>query len=140
RPRRAARSCRARTPPGSAPRARRRSRAAGTEGCSLRGRDSSPDQPMSAKGAKNKAPGACQQRRHRGVPQNTSIWRMTKPEYSPDAVGELLSVPRLYPYLRRSDGDVARALALYEWSARMSAAAFETVAHLEVLLRNAIDA
>jgi hypothetical protein len=43
------------------------------------------------------------------------------------------------PYLRQSDGDPARALRLYEWSSRMSAAAFEAVGHFEVLLRNAID-
>ena len=43
------------------------------------------------------------------------------------------------PYLRQSDGDPERELRLHEWSSRMSAAAFETVGHFEVLLRNAID-
>jgi hypothetical protein len=32
-----------------------------------------------------------------------------------------------------------KALALYEWSTRTSAAAFEVVGHIEVLLRNAVD-
>ena len=43
------------------------------------------------------------------------------------------------PYLGQSEGDPDRALRLYEWSSRMSAAAFEAVGHFEVLLRNAID-
>lgn len=59
--------------------------------------------------------------------------------FSPDRVQELLSPYRFPPYLERSDGDPARALQLYEWSANMSAAAFEIVAHLEVMMRNAID-
>ena len=42
-------------------------------------------------------------------------------------------------YLDEVAGDEAAALALYEWSARTSAAAFVVVGHLEVLLRNALD-
>lgn len=43
------------------------------------------------------------------------------------------------PYLQTAAGDKSSALALYEWSARTSSAAFEVVGHLEVLLRNALD-
>ncbi|WP_245372944.1 hypothetical protein [Crossiella equi] len=51
----------------------------------------------------------------------------------------MLSEPRMTPYLSMA-GDRATALKLYEWSARTSAAAFELVGHVEVLLRNALDA
>lgn len=44
------------------------------------------------------------------------------------------------PYLGQSDGDPELALELYEWSGQMASAAFETVARLEVILRNALDA
>ncbi|MFV2197093.1 hypothetical protein [Nocardiopsis sp. LOL_012] len=50
-----------------------------------------------------------------------------------------LSEPRMAPYLRKTGGDRRDALAVYEWSARTAAAAFEDVGHLEVLLRNALD-
>jgi hypothetical protein len=64
---------------------------------------------------------------------------MPEQVYSADKVRELLSPHRLRPYLDQSDGDPQKALQLYEWSARMAAAAFETVAHLEVMMRNSID-
>jgi hypothetical protein len=60
--------------------------------------------------------------------------------YSADKVRVLLSTHRFRPYLDRSDGDPEKALELYRWSAQVAAAAFETVAHLEVMMRNAIDA
>jgi hypothetical protein len=59
--------------------------------------------------------------------------------YSADQIRLLVSPQRMAPYLRQCDGNSDRALRLYEWSSRMSAAAFETVGHFEVLLRNAID-
>lgn len=59
--------------------------------------------------------------------------------YSADQIRLLVSPQRMAPYLRQSDGNPDRALRLYEWSSRMSAAAFETIGHFEVLLRNAID-
>jgi hypothetical protein len=59
--------------------------------------------------------------------------------YSAERVRDLLSPHRLGPYLEQSDGDPERALELYEWSGRMASAAFETVAHLEVIMRNSID-
>lgn len=64
---------------------------------------------------------------------------MTTQNFAASDVWGLLSEPRLRPYLERSNGDPAKALELYEWSTRMAATAFETVSHLEVIMRNAID-
>jgi hypothetical protein len=47
---------------------------------------------------------------------------------------------RFGPYLAEAGGDHERAVALYVWNARVSAAMFETLHHVEVALRNAIDA
>ncbi len=46
---------------------------------------------------------------------------------------------RFAPYLEEAEGDHNVAASLYVWNARVSAAAFETLHHVEVLLRNAID-
>lgn len=46
---------------------------------------------------------------------------------------------RFAPYLTHAGGDHAVAVALYVWNARISAAMFETLHHVEVLLRNAVD-
>jgi hypothetical protein len=50
-----------------------------------------------------------------------------------------LSVPRLERYLTGAGGDRCRALSLYDWNARVSAAVLRDIAHLEVALRNAYD-
>jgi hypothetical protein len=50
-----------------------------------------------------------------------------------------LSAPRFEVYLAAASGDRARALALYEWNAQLSAALLHDLAHLEVGLRNAYD-
>ena len=50
-----------------------------------------------------------------------------------------LSVDRLRPYRVAAGGDLAAAMALYEWNAEVSAALSSTLGHLEVLLRNAMD-
>jgi hypothetical protein len=47
---------------------------------------------------------------------------------------------RFAPYLGEMEGDHERAVVLYVWNAQVSAAIFETLHHVEVLLRNAIDA
>lgn len=47
---------------------------------------------------------------------------------------------RFAPYLDEAGGDHDAAVALYVWNARISAAVFETLHHVEVLLRNAVDA
>ena len=46
---------------------------------------------------------------------------------------------RLATYLQEVDGDLARALELYDWNGRMAAECFVAIGHLEVLMRNAID-
>lgn len=50
-----------------------------------------------------------------------------------------LSAPRLGRYLAATGGDRARALRLYDWNARISAALLRDLAHFEVALRNAYD-
>ncbi|WP_241832889.1 hypothetical protein [Amycolatopsis sp. CB00013] len=64
---------------------------------------------------------------------------MPSVETEESMVWNLLSEPRMAPYLEGASGDQVAALRLYEWSARTSSAAFEVVGHLEVLLRNALD-
>lgn len=49
-----------------------------------------------------------------------------------------MSFDRLAPYLDASDGDLVRAIRLYEWNAAVSGALFEVLADVEVILRNAI--
>lgn len=64
------------------------------------------------------------------------------PPTSPPAgswVEAWLSAPRFAVYLTATGGDRARALALYEWNAQLSAALLHDLAHLEVGLRNAYD-
>jgi hypothetical protein len=51
-----------------------------------------------------------------------------------------LTDARFEPYLAEADGDHEHAVALYVWNTRVSAACFETLHHVEVLLRNTIDA
>lgn len=50
-----------------------------------------------------------------------------------------LSATRFAVYLTATGADRARALALYEWNAQLSAALLHDLAHLEVGLRNAYD-
>jgi len=50
-----------------------------------------------------------------------------------------LSPPRLERYLHVAGGDRERALRLYDWNARISAALLRDLAHFEVALRNAYD-
>lgn len=79
------------------------------------------------------------QRRHWGVRLLQYHDQVGSVEIDASAVCGMLSVPRMTPYLDGVAGDERAALALYEWSARMSSAAFVVVGHLEVLLRNALD-
>jgi hypothetical protein len=50
-----------------------------------------------------------------------------------------LSTPRFGRYLAAAGGDGERALGLYDWNARISAAVLCDLAHFEVALRNAYD-
>lgn len=47
---------------------------------------------------------------------------------------------RFQPYLKDAHGDRVRALALYEWNSQLAAALWRDLGHLEVFLRNALDA
>lgn len=49
-----------------------------------------------------------------------------------------LSRERLGPYRRTVGGDLDLAIELYEWNSAAAGAFFETLGHLEVLLRNAL--
>lgn len=55
------------------------------------------------------------------------------------AIVNLLTPSRLAPYLHESQGDESKALQLYAWNASMAAACMETLAYVEVMLRNAVD-
>lgn len=59
--------------------------------------------------------------------------------YTLPAIRQAISDPRFAPYLREAGGDERAALELYTWSTRMTSAAYELVAHVEVFMRNAID-
>jgi hypothetical protein len=50
-----------------------------------------------------------------------------------------LSAPRLERYLQATGDDRERALRLYDWNARISAALLRDLAHFEVAVRNAYD-
>lgn len=63
---------------------------------------------------------------------------MTDDAALPD-IRSAVSEPRFAPYLREAGDDVEAALKLYKWSAEMSSAAYELIAHVEVFMRNAID-
>ncbi|MER6723113.1 hypothetical protein [Streptomyces halstedii] len=56
------------------------------------------------------------------------------------AVIELITPDRLNPYLGVCAGDAGAALALYRWNSDLAAAFFEPLGHLEIMLRNALDA
>jgi Abi-like protein len=57
----------------------------------------------------------------------------------PEQADRWLSAPRFRNFLNAADGHHDRAVALYAWNAEISAALLETLHHVEVLLRNAID-
>jgi hypothetical protein len=58
----------------------------------------------------------------------------------PSQATKWITEARFEPYLAEASGDHERAIVLYVWNARVSAAMFETLHHVEVALRNAIDA
>lgn len=55
-----------------------------------------------------------------------------------DRIERRLSVERLRPYRVAVNGDLTRAIELYEWNAAVAGAFFEMLGHFEVLLRNAL--
>lgn len=56
-----------------------------------------------------------------------------------ERAAEWISASRLPPFLKAANEDLDAALDLYHWHARVGAACFLTMHHLEVLVRNAID-
>jgi hypothetical protein len=68
--------------------------------------------------------------------QPRNLQRSIKPAQATKWITEA----RFAPYLAEADDDHDRAVALYVWNAQVSAAMFETLHHVEVALRNAIDA
>lgn len=55
-------------------------------------------------------------------------------------LSSLLTMARLRSYLDATRGDLTAALRLYDWNTVVSAAVLATVAMVEVLVRNAMDA
>lgn len=51
----------------------------------------------------------------------------------------LLSPERLSTYVAQCDGDFGAAVELYRWNAAVTAAFWEPIGHLEVVLRNALS-
>jgi hypothetical protein len=54
-------------------------------------------------------------------------------------LAQLITSDRLSSYLTAAGGDLRRALALYDWNTRASAAVLATSAMVEVIVRNALD-
>lgn len=66
-----------------------------------------------------------------------AVRRATQSDASPGAwVERWLSAGRFQTFLNAAPADRTRALDLYEWSARMSAAVMHDLAHLEVAMHN----
>ena len=57
----------------------------------------------------------------------------------PDQAEKWLSEPRYAHFLAARGQDHDRAIELYKWNVEVSAAFFELLHHLEVLMRNAVD-
>jgi hypothetical protein len=57
----------------------------------------------------------------------------------PEQISIWISERRFAPFLERAEGERALAVDLYLWQARVAGASLTTLAHFEVLLRNAID-
>lgn len=57
----------------------------------------------------------------------------------PSQAKKWITEVRFAPYVVKADGDHRGAVALYVWNARISAAMFETLHHVEVILRNSVD-
>jgi hypothetical protein len=54
-------------------------------------------------------------------------------------IASWISESRLQPFVDAAGGDLDAALDLYGWHARLSAACFHAMHHVEVVLRNAVD-
>ena len=74
-----------------------------------------------------------------GSSQSTLTSEVPMSTINHEAVARRLTRERLRTYLAASDGDLERALALYDWNARVGGALHEDIGRLEVVFRNAID-
>lgn len=57
----------------------------------------------------------------------------------PEAVADRLTRERLRSYLAESGGNVAEAVALYDWNILMTGALHEDIGRVEIVVRNALD-
>ena len=83
-------------------------------------------------------PAVCRSRDGSGAQATKCTCRSHFGDINSDFLFQRLSPERLATYLDAVDGDVERAIRLYEWNAQVSAALFEVIGHVEVVLRNAI--
>lgn len=60
-------------------------------------------------------------------------------KYSPTVVAGRFSAPRMARYLTDAGGDEQRALELYAHQMHLSASLWQTIGHVEVVLRNAMN-
>lgn len=69
------------------------------------------------------------------------VVELSSPVRAPNeaAIHLRLSPERLWPYLESSGGHLTSALQLYAWNAQISAAFFEEIHYLEIVLRNAFS-
>jgi hypothetical protein len=56
-----------------------------------------------------------------------------------EQIAAWVSERRFAPFLERAEGERTLAVELYLWQARIAGASLTTLAHFEVLLRNAVD-
>ena len=83
-------------------------------------------------------PAVCRSRDGSGAQATKCTCRSHFGDINSDFLFQRLSPERLATYLDAVDGDVERAIRLYEWNAQVSAALFEVIGHVEIVLRNAI--
>lgn len=60
--------------------------------------------------------------------------------WGPETIRDLVTIDRLSSYLNACGGELVRAIDLYEWNLSASAAVMKSVAMVEVVVRNTLDA
>jgi len=71
--------------------------------------------------------------------KHISAPKISGPGWSISAVEALITPERLSSYLVVTGNNVTKALALYEWNTHADAALMQTIALVEVIVRNALD-
>jgi len=64
---------------------------------------------------------------------------VSTPPYGFESIRDRLTAERLGSFLTACNGDLAQALALYDWNISMAGAIYEQIGRLEVVFRNALD-